>query len=113
MGDLAGLAEDVIAAASAELIHTISYGILFLVAFLLLLLVLRLVVGATDLLLRLPVLRQCNQLGGAVLGLLLGCLIAWIALRLCLTFHIWVTEDMVEGSYLLGLLDALPHGVDL
>ena len=113
MGDLAGLAEEVIAAASAELIQTLAYGILFLAAFLGVLLALRLIVGATDLFLRLPVLRQCNQLGGAALGLLLGCLVAWIAVRLCLTFDLWVTEDMVAGSRLLGLLDALPHGVDL
>ena len=52
-------------------------------------------------------------LGGAALGLLLGCLVAWIAVRLCPTFDLWVTEDMVAGSRLLGLLDALPHGVDL
>ena len=113
LGDLAELAEDVIAAASSEMIYTIAYGLLFLVAFLVLLLLLKVVVGVTDLLLRLPVLHQFNQLGGALLGLLLGCLVAWIAIRLCLTFDLWVTQEMVDNSWLLGLLDRLPHGVKL
>ena len=113
LGDLADLAEDVIAAASSEMIHTIAYGILFLAAFLVLFLLLRILVGVTDLLLRLPVLHQFNQLGGALLGLAMGCLVAWIAIRLCLAFDLWVTQEMVDGSRLLGLLDRLPHLVNL
>ena len=112
--DLSGLVPKVLLTqAVEELIHTIAYGILFLAAFLILLTALKIFVGATDLLLRLPVLHQCNQLGGAVLGLALGGLLVWIAVRLCLTFGWWVTEEMVEGSFLLGLLDRLPHGVHL
>lgn len=111
--DLSSLAGEWVAAAAEELIHTIAYGILFLAAFLVLLLVLKLFVGATDLLLRLPVLHQCNQLLGAVVGLALGALVVWIAVRLCLAFGWWVTQEMVEGSLLLGLLDRLPHGVPL
>ena len=110
--DLSGLVPKVLLTqAVEELIHTIAYGILFLAAFLILLTALKIFVGATDLLLRLPVLHQCNQLGGAVLGLALGGLLVWIAVRLCLTFGWWVTEEMVEGSFLLGLLDRLPQGV--
>jgi len=108
MGDLAGLAEGVVSAASEELVHTISFGILFLLAFLVLVIVLKILVGATDLVLHLPVLRQCNELGGAVLGLLLGCLVAWIAVRIALAFGWWVTQEMADGSILLGLLKRIP-----
>ena len=102
------MAEEVISAASEELVHTISFGILFLMAFVVLLFALKAAVGATDLVLHLPVLRQCNQLGGAVLGVVMGCLVAWIAVQLCLSFGWWVTADMAEGSALVALLEKLP-----
>lgn len=112
--DLSGLLpEELLTQAAEELIHTIAYGALFLAAFLVLLLALKIFVGVTDLLLRLPVLHQCNQLGGAVLGLAMGALLTWIAVRLCLVFGWWVTDEMVEGSFLLGLLNRLPQVVPL
>lgn len=112
MGDLAGLAEGLVAEASAELVHTIAFGILFLVAFLVMVIALKILVGATDLVLHLPVLRQCNKLGGAVLGLAMGCLIAWIAVQIALAFGWWVTPAMAEGSLLLELLEELPLVLD-
>ena len=110
--DFSALAESVLSASADQLIHTLSFGILFLIAFLALTVMLKLAVSATDLALRLPVLRQCTRLGGAVLGLAMGCLIVWIGVRLCLTFNLWVTQEMADGSRLLALLEKLPPVLD-
>ncbi len=49
----------------------------------------------------LPVLRQINQLGGLLSGTAKGILVILFIILVLRTAGIWLTDDVVEGSYLL------------
>ena len=66
-----------------SLVRSFVYGVLFVLAFLVILLVLKTLVGAMGLVLRLPGLRGLNALGGAVIGLIEGALLLFLAVWVC------------------------------
>ncbi len=88
-------------------LDTVAYRLLHslvcTVSFLVLTMLLRLVIRALGLVMKLPVLRQLNEAGGLLVGLgkgaLIVCLGVWVLGRTGL-----VTPDMAEGSWLLGPL---------
>lgn len=85
-------------------VRGILQSVLCFILFLLVSLVLRLATRALDITFHLPVLKQANWLGGllfgAAKGLVLMCLGVWLLGHLGL----WVTEDAIEGSYLLKIV---------
>lgn len=84
-----------------SVVQSLLYGVLFLLSFLALMLLLKLAVGAMDLVLKLPGLHLLNSLGGAVIGLAEGALLAflaiWIARRLGISFE---TETVAQTHIL-------------
>lgn len=105
LGDIREKAVDTgvsVAAAIVEsVVQSLLYGALFLLSFLALMLLLKLAVGAMDLVLKLPGLHLLNALGGAVIGLAEGALLAflaiWIARRLGVSFE---TETVAQTHIL-------------
>lgn len=105
LGDIQEKAVDTgvsVAAAIVEsVVQSLLYGVLFLLSFLALMLLLKLAVGAMDLVLKLPGLHLLNALGGAVIGLAEGALLAflaiWIARRLGVSFD----TEMVAQTHIL------------
>lgn len=93
------IADAVLDGVAYSLVHSIVYLIAFMVLTALLRLVVRLVSAA----LRLPVLRQFNEAGGALLGMVKGavviCLAVWVLGRTGA-----VTPEMAEGSVLFAAL---------
>lgn len=100
---LSALCEELADAALDTVVRDMVQSVLCAACFLLLACLLRLAARALRVVERLPVARQCNELGGAALGLgkglLLVCLAVWV-LRLTGV----VTAEMAEGSAALGLL---------
>ena len=74
-------------------------GIAFFVAFILVTIVLRLVVGLLDILTKLPVLKGLNHLLGSVMGLLQGLLIIWLLL-----FLVAIACTTKVGQTMLGYI---------
>lgn len=91
-----------IASAVVEsMVSSFAYGILFILSFLVLLLLLHVLVGAMDLVMKLPLLHGLNALGGGILGLMEGALVlflaVWVARRLGISFE---TEALAEAHIL-------------
>ena len=105
LGDIQEKAVDTgvnVATAIVEsVVQSLLYGVLFLLSFLALMLLLKLAVGAMDVVLKLPGLHLLNSLGGAVIGLAEGALLAflaiWIARRLGISFE---TETVAQTHIL-------------
>ncbi len=81
--------------------HSVAYAAVYLVAFLVLLLVAWLLLKPVHLLVKLPVLRTVNALGGGVLGLIWGALLVFLVVWLLRRFDLLLTAEMVDGSLLL------------
>ena len=70
-------------------------------AFVLILLVWRLISGALDLVARLPVLHFLNKTGGAIFGLLQACILLFVAAWLAQYLGNWIPEETVQKTWLL------------
>ena len=92
---------DLLHAVSGSVAHSVAYAAVYLVAFLVLLLVVWLVLKPVHLLVKLPVLRTVNALGGGALGLIWGALLVFLAVWLLQRFDLVLTGEMVENSLLL------------
>lgn len=91
-----------IAAAAVEsVVRSVLYGVVFLLSFLALTVLLKLAIGALDLVAKLPGLHLLNTLGGAAAGLIQGVVLAflaiWIARRLGVSFE---TETVAQTHIL-------------
>lgn len=91
----------IVSAVVESMVGSVAYGILFILSFLLLLLMLHVLVGAMDLVMKLPLLHGLNSLGGGALGLVEGTLVlflaVWAARRLGISFE---TEALAEAHIL-------------
>lgn len=108
-GSLAEQAEEQIRDAGASIVSavvesmvgSVAYGVLFILSFLALLLMLHVLVGAMDLVMKLPLLHGLNTLGGGALGLIEGTLVlflaVWAARRMGISFE---TEALAEAHIL-------------
>ena len=90
--------------------------------FLALLVLLWLLMKPVELVVKLPLLRTVNAVGGGALGLVWGALLVFLAVWLLQRFDILLTPDMVEDSALLrffatnsplSLLTSLPWKAEL
>ena len=91
----------VVSAVVESLVRSFVYGVLFFLAFLTILLLLKVLVGAMGLVLKLPGLRLLNALGGAVIGLAEGALLLFLAVWLCRKLGVsFETEALAEAHIL-------------
>ena len=91
-----------IAAAVVEsMARSFIYGTLYILSFAVLLLLMKVLIGAMDLVLKLPLLRGLNTLGGAAVGLVEGALLlflaVWVLRRLGVSFE---SEALAEAHIL-------------
>lgn len=100
--DTGGAVADAVTRAVMEnLVHSVLYGVLYILAFILLMILLHVLAGALGLLTKLPGLHALNALCGALLGLIEGALLlflaVWIGRRLGVSFE---TEMLAEAHIL-------------
>ena len=91
----------VAASAAAAIAQSAAYLILFLLGFFLILLAWRLLSRALDLVARLPGLHFLNKTGGALFGLVQGCIILFVAAWLLQFFGQVLPRELVEQTVLL------------
>lgn len=89
------------AAVAAAIAQSAAYLILFLLGFFLILLAWRLLSRALDLVALLPGLHFLNKTGGALFGLVQGCIILFVAAWLLQFFGQVLPRELVEQTVLL------------
>ena len=102
-----------IAAAVVEsMARSFIYGTLYILSFAVLLLLMKVLIGAMDLVWKLPLLRGLNTLGGAAVGLVEGALLlflaVWVLRRLGVSFE---SEALAEAHILRIFTANTPLGV--
>lgn len=72
--------------------------LLFLAVFIILLILLKLLIHATDLVSNIPVIHGLNQIAGAVLGVCLGIIFIWLVFLIVSAFNEtgWATEIIIK-----------------
>ena len=98
---MTAVAASAAAAVAAAIAQSAAYLILFLLGFFLILLAWRLLSRALDLVARLPGLHFLNKTGGALLGLVQGCIILFVAAWLLQFFGQMLPRELVEQTVLL------------
>ena len=88
-------------AATESISLSIASALVFVAAFLVLLLVMWLLMLPLKALVKLPGINFANRLGGAALGLVIGALLLFLAVWAMLRFDIFLTPELVEDTYLL------------
>ena len=84
-----------------SLAQSILYAALFLVFFVGLTILLKLLIRAMDLVLQLPGLHLVNSLGGAVIGLIEGALVLFLAIWVLRRFGVSFETDTVSATHIL------------
>ena len=98
---MTAVAASAAAAVAAAIAQSAAYLILFLLGFFLILLTWRLLSRALDLVARLPGLHFLNKTGGALFGLVQGCIILFVAAWLLQFFGQMLPRELVEQTVLL------------
>lgn len=98
---MTAVAASAAAAVAATIAQSAAYLILFLLGFFLILLAWRLLSRALDLVARLPGLHFLNKTGGALFGLVQGCIILFVAAWLLQFFGQMLPRELVEQTVLL------------
>ena len=98
---MTAVAASAAAAVAAAIAQSAAYLILFLLGFFLILLAWRLLSRALDLVARLPGLHFLNKTGGALFGLVQGCIILFVAAWLLQFFGHMLPRELVEQTVLL------------
>lgn len=98
---MTAVAASAAAAVAAAVAQSAAYLILFLLGFFLILLAWRLLSRALDLVARLPGLHFLNKTGGALFGLVQGCIILFVAAWLLQFFGQMLPRELVEQTVLL------------
>lgn len=102
-------------AVAAPIARQLSCAAAFVILFLAVYLILRLVFGMLDIVMRLPILRTLNRMAGSICGILLGAGYAFVAAHLLsLILGILVTKgtlppDVLDGALLAFLSGAATH----
>jgi len=90
----------------------VIYGVLFLLSFLALLILLKILLKALDLVTLLPVIHGLNALGGGLLGLIEGALVLFLAVWVARKFGVSFETELFEGAHILRIFTAnTPLGV--
>lgn len=93
--------QSLITAVTDGIAQSVAYALVYLAAFVVLMLLCRLVLRALRLASRIPGLHLLDLLGGGVLGLGVAALLLYFAVWLLLRLQLVLTEDMVAQSALL------------
>ena len=93
-------------------VYNLVHSLLYAVCFTVLTAVLRFVLRALNIACRLPVLRQLNEAGGALVGLGKGALLAYVCAWVLSRAGV-LGEEIVRESVLLGLTKGLPAGMQV
>jgi len=119
-GELAAHVEERVHAAGAtitaavveSLAHSFIYGTLYILSFLLILLLMKVLIGAMDLVLKLPGLRALNALGGALIGLIEGALLLFLAVWALRRLGVSFESEGLADAHILRIFTAnTPLGV--
>ena len=102
VGEIRDSAANAAQTAARSLVESIVRSALMLLCFIVLFIVLKLLVGMTNHLFDLPVLKTLNDLGGGILGLLETVLLIYFVLWLAPHFGITFLRDNAENTYLLS-----------
>lgn len=88
------------------------YGTLYILSFAVLLLLMKVLIGAMDLVLKLPLLRGLNTLGGAAVGLVEGALLLFLAVWVLRRLGVSFESDALAEAHILRIFSAnTPLGV--
>ena len=98
---MTAVAASAAAAVAAAIAQSAAYLILFLLGFFLILLAWRLLSRALDLVARLPGLHFLNKTGGALLGLVQGCILLFVAAWLLQFSGQLLPRELVDQTVLL------------
>ena len=90
-------------AAVEKLVQSFAYGILFILAFILLLLLLRVLAMAMGLLTKLPGVHGLNAVGGAVLGLVEGALLLFLAVFVLQKLGVTLNSEALQEAHILRI----------
>lgn len=101
-GGLANTKEGFAAAVAQSLAHTLADLAVFLAGFLLILILWNIMAHALNLFTRLPVIHTLNGAGGALLGVIKGCAILFLAAWVVQFLGQVFPQEMVEKTYLLN-----------
>jgi len=95
---------DLLTTLTEGIIQSIAYGAVYLVSFVVLLVVLSLLMKPLQLATKLPGLHAINAVGGGILGLVWGVLLAFLIVWVMLVFQ-WggITQEMIDQSILLKI----------
>lgn len=93
--------QSLITAVTDGIAQSVAYALVYLAAFVVLMLLCRLVLRALRLASRIPGLHLLDLLGGGVLGLGVAALLLYFAVWLLLRLQLVLTEDMMAQSALL------------
>lgn len=92
--------DEALSGAAKLMVHALAQTALFLLSFLVLILALKLLIGAVDLVMKLPVLSTMNGLGGAIFGLISAAVVLLLVLTVCRRFGV----ALPEGTHVESLL---------
>ena len=86
-----------------SLVRFFVHGVLFILAFLAILLILKVLAGALGMVLKLPGLRGLNALGGAVIGLIEGALLLFLAVWVCRRLGVSFESAPLADAHILRI----------
>ena len=98
IGSIREAGHDFIVNAILEMIRPIVNAAIYVITFILLVVVLKLVSKLLRIVEKLPVIHSCNKLGGAVLGLLSGIAVVFVILWAAEQFG-WLPIETLQGSH--------------
>ena len=98
---IADTGETIAVALVESVAQSLLYGVLFLLSFLILMVLLKLAIRALDLVLKLPGLHLVNSLGGAVVGLVEGALLAFLAIWILRRLGVSFDTETVTQTHIL------------
>ena len=98
---IADTGETIAVALVESVAQSLLYGVLFLLSFLILMVLLKLAIRALDLVLKLPGLHLVNSLGGAVVGLVEGALLVFLAIWLLRRLGVSFDTETVTQTHIL------------
>ncbi len=103
---------DIAGAVVESMVHSVIYAVLYILSFLGLILMLRILLKAMDLVFKLPGLHLLNALGGGILGLVEGGLLLFLAVWVLRRIGVSFETELLAGTQLLRIFTTYtPLGV--
>jgi len=94
---------DIVTALVESILHGLVYALLFILSFLGLMVLLHVLLHAMDLVLKLPGLHLLNTLGGAVVGLIQGALVLFLAVWVLRRFGVSFDTELFAATRILSI----------